>query len=403
MDALANNVWKFYFSRALLGFRLIVPIRVLFLLRFISYAEIGVMEVAASSVILLLELPSGVFADLVGRKRAMVIGSLLSTLAFLCVGLGSELWHFVLGWALSGASDAFHSGADEAMLYDSLKKLGRESDYLKVAGRLNLIGALTGVCGSIVGAYLFRVNVRLPWLLFALLIALAGLVVASMVEPHTSEKRYDVQNQIEHLKGAFAFAFTHPTASWLIFFFLLLAFPMVAFGTLMSQPYLVSRGYAVTSLGFVFALLGGVSGTLSALSHRVERRLGERRSLLLVTVLYVALFILAGLVRLKSVAFVCVFLLYLVTYYKNVLFGSYLNRHVASEQRATVLSLRSFLHNVVVTLLIVLVGHLIDRYALDAVLVGLGVLLGMFAVPFLWRRYVTSPMKSPRRAETPPS
>ncbi len=93
-----------------------------------------------------------------------------------------------------------------------------------------------------------------------------------MAEPPTSEKSYSVPNQVEHLKGTFVFAFTQPTVRWLILFFLVLSIPMFAFVTLMSQPYLVSRGFEVASLGFIFALIHGVSGVLSAPSHRVESR-----------------------------------------------------------------------------------------------------------------------------------
>ncbi|MGC9356250.1 MAG: MFS transporter [Anaerolineae bacterium] len=400
-NALESNVWKFYLSRTLTGFRLIAPIRVLFLLTFISYAQIGVMELAASIVILALEIPSGVFADLVGRKTSMLIGSILSTLAFVCVGLGSGLGLFALGWAISGASDAFHSGADEAMLYDSLKKLDREEDYIKITSRLNLVRALTGVVGSVAGAYLYQMNIRLPWLIFAVFIGLSGLVTWSMVEPHTPEKGYSVSNQVEHLKGAFVFSFTHPTVRWLILFFLVLSIPMFAFVTLMSQPYLMSRGFKVTSLGFIFGLIHGVSGVLSALSHRVESRIGEKLSVLLITVLYVAVFVLAGLVEGRSVVFGLVILLYLVENYKGVVFGTYLNHHVRSENRATVLSIRSFLSNVLVTLLVVLIGYFIDLYTIDAVLVGLGAAVGLASLPFLLRRYTTR-FRRVSRAEAAP-
>lgn len=63
----------------------------------------------------------------------------------------------------------------------------------------------------------------------------------------------------------------------------------------------------------------------------------------LVTVLYVAVFVPAGVVRKQGVALALVILLYLVSNYKGVVFGTYLNHHGRSENRATVLSIRSFL------------------------------------------------------------
>jgi len=48
-------------------------------------------------------------------------------------------------------------------------------------------------------------------------------------------------------------------------------------------------------------------------------------------------------VRKQGVALALVILLYLVSNYKGVVFGTYLNHHGRSENRATVLSIRSFL------------------------------------------------------------
>ena len=384
-----GNITKYYLLRTLVGFRFIASIRVLFFLVFISYAQIGVTELVAAIVILALEIPSGVFADMIGRKMSMLIGTVLSTLAFLCVGLGSGLLVFAIGWALSGASDAFHSGANEAMLYDSLQRIGREEDYLKILSRLGAINAVTTIIGSIAGAYLFEINIRLPWLLFAVCIGLSGVVILFMKEPHISEEGYTVTNQFNHFKTAFAFCASHETVRWLIGFLLVLSVPMFAFATLMSQPYLTNRGYQVTSLGFIFALIHGTSGLVGGLSHRVEERLGEKVSFVLITILYVTVLVLAGLWRTKVAALLLVIVLYTVNNYRGVLFDTYLNAHIRSENRATVLSIRSFLNNVVVTLLAVFIGRLIDLYTMDPVLVGMGILLGLFSIPFLVKRYRT--------------
>jgi MFS family permease len=406
--AFQANIWKYYLWRTLVGFRLVAPIRVLFFLTFISYAEIGIVELVASIVILVLEVPSGIFADLVGRKVSMVIATALSAAAFLLVGLGSGLGLFALGWALSGAADAFQSGADEALLYDSLARLDREDEYLKIISRLNGVNAATVVIGSLFGAYLFEINIRLPWLIFAGLIGASAVVIATMREPQGAQATYTMTNQLDHLKEAVRFAGSHRTVRWLIGFALLLSIPGFAFGTLISQPYLVSRGYEVTTLGLIFAVIHGISGGISALSDQIERKLGERTSFLLISGLYVAIFVLAGFIRAQWPVLALVVLLYVVRNYKNVLINSYIHGHIPSARRATVISLQSFLNNSLVMLLIVLIGYLIDRFGLDAVLVGLGVTVGLGALPLLATRYLwgtpgTERVEADTSEETPVS
>jgi hypothetical protein len=172
----------------------------------------------------------------------------------------------------------------------------------------------------------------------------------------------------------------------MILFFLVLSLPMFAFSTLMDQPYLLSRGFSVTTLGFAFGLIHGLSGTLSAFSHVLERRLGERGSFVLISVLYTALFILAGLMLGKA-AIGLVVLLYIISNYHGVIVNSYINHHLESETRATVLSMQSFLNNTAVMVLSVAIGYLIDRYAMNAVLIGLGLAVGAISLPFLLGRY----------------
>ena len=61
---LKSNIWKFYVIAGL-GMHFITPIRILYLISFgLSFAQIGMMELAAAIVIVILEIPSGIFADL---------------------------------------------------------------------------------------------------------------------------------------------------------------------------------------------------------------------------------------------------------------------------------------------------------------------------------------------------
>jgi MFS family permease len=329
-----SNILKYYVRVAVAGLRFIAPIRILYFQSFgLTYAQIGTMELAAALVILVLEIPTGVFADLLGRKTSLVVAELLSFVAFLVMSLGNGFGAFVIGWSISGAADAFQSGASDALLYDSLKRLGREQDYMKVNGTLRMIYAIAIIAGSIAGAYLFQSNRRLPWLLYTGCIGIGAMLCWSLREPYAVTRTYNARSQLEHLKRSIATAYHHRTVRWMILFFLVLSLPMFAFSTLMNQPYLLSRGFSVTTLGFAFGLIHGLSGTLSAFSHVLERRLGERGSFVLISVLYTALFILAGLMLGKA-AIGLVVLLYIISNYHGVIvntLGSLIFRAVPRE------------------------------------------------------------------------
>ncbi len=162
---------------------------------------------------------------------------------------------------------------------------------------------------------------------------------------------------------------------------------MYVFATLLSQPYLVDRGYSVESLGFVFALITGISGAISSLSHIMEKNLKKRVSFYVILITFSLVLLSMGLMN-SLLVIVPVILFYIVNNHKNIIIDKYVNDAINSESRASVLSVQSFVNNVCISLLFVFIGYLVDSYGIDYVLIGMGILIGLVCAPyaFLVRR-----------------
>ena len=104
----SNNIWKFYLFSFVSALELTVSIYVLFLLaNNLSMTQVMLLETIFIGVVLILEVPSGVFADLYGRKTALAISALCSSISLIIFGFGTNFWIFLiaqiiiaLGWAL---------------------------------------------------------------------------------------------------------------------------------------------------------------------------------------------------------------------------------------------------------------------------------------------------------------
>lgn len=106
---------------------------------------------------LLLELPSGVWADTVSRRRLLVLAPLVS-------GAGFALWVaapsypvFAFGFVLWGAQGALQSGAFEALVYEELEARGEQERFAAVLGRTTACGTAAaglamGVAAPVLGA-----------------------------------------------------------------------------------------------------------------------------------------------------------------------------------------------------------------------------------------------------------
>lgn len=380
--SLKSNIWKFYLITGL-GIRFIAPIRILYFLSFgLSFTQIGFIELAAALVIIVLEIPTGVFADIVGRKISRLIAYLLSITAFSCMSLGSTLPVFILGWSLSGAADAFQSGAQDALVFDTLKGLSREKDYLKVKSHFLLINTISVVVGSLIGSALYIIDHRLPWYLITATIVISTLVFLTVREPSFSAKYQKISDQLRQFKYSFWVSLSSSAVRRLILFGLLLASPMYVFTTLLNQPYLLSRGFSVQSLGVIFAIITIISGVIASFSHRIEPKLKQSLSFLLIIMSFTVLLILMGLIR-HPVVVILVIAFYIIDNFKNVIIDNYINQSIPSASRATVISVQSFINNIFISLLFVFIGYLVDIFSINVVLVFMGLAIGLICLP-LW-------------------
>ncbi|MFJ9747831.1 MFS transporter [Streptomyces chartreusis] len=96
----------------------------------------------------LLEVPSGAWADAVSRRRLLWIGPLLTAAGFALWVAVPSYWAFAVGFVLWGAGGALGSGALEALVYDELDRLGAADRYAGVMGRsraARLLGTVSSI------------------------------------------------------------------------------------------------------------------------------------------------------------------------------------------------------------------------------------------------------------------
>ncbi|BFO19842.1 hypothetical protein SHKM778_62300 [Streptomyces sp. KM77-8] len=102
----------------------------------------------------LLEVPSGVWADTVSRRLLLCAGPLLTGAGFVLWVAVPSYGAFAAGFLLWGAGGALASGALEALVHDELSRLGAAGRYARVMGRARAAGmvavmAAMGLAGPV--------------------------------------------------------------------------------------------------------------------------------------------------------------------------------------------------------------------------------------------------------------
>lgn len=151
--------------------------------RGLTLTQIGVLEAVAWALMAAVEVPAGALADAYSRKAALATGALLYACAMWAVTTQALSPVFLAGYLLWGVAFSAISGADLALLYDSLDHDGRARQYARLAGWQSALLHLVPGLASLAGAWLFARDGALPFWVAGALAALAAAVALALREP----------------------------------------------------------------------------------------------------------------------------------------------------------------------------------------------------------------------------
>lgn len=113
-----------------------------------SLWEIGLAESVYHIVSLFCEVPSGMAADLLGRRKTLLSGGVLTVTCNLLMAFAPNLFTICLAMGLNALAMTMFSGTFTALVYDSLKTEGREDEYIQVSANSSQISMLANAVGS---------------------------------------------------------------------------------------------------------------------------------------------------------------------------------------------------------------------------------------------------------------
>ena len=129
-------------------------------LRGFSMLEIGMLESIFHIVSSSFEIPSGVVADVFGRKKTMVLASLVSLVSGLFMILSNNFWSVAFAIGFSALSYNLESGTREALAYDSLKFAGQEEKYNRFASTEMMLYRITSSTATLCAGFALWLGYR---------------------------------------------------------------------------------------------------------------------------------------------------------------------------------------------------------------------------------------------------
>jgi MFS family permease len=400
-----KNIRKFYWYR-LTKFSLFhIAILVLFYQdRGLSFSQIMILQSIYYLAKVFSEVPTGAWADRVGRKKSLVLGSFFHSLAYLLIFFSHSLIPFILGEIIAGISMSFAYGADSALAYDSLKNLGREEEYQRIEGNANSMRHLGFAIFAPVGGLLATFNIALPYLASSIGIFVSGLIALTLVEPpqeNAREEKFKIRRRSYYeIQKSLNLMLADKRILWFILFFSLI-FLATRLGFWTYQPYMKRVDLPLSLFGVAIAAFHLFSALVSKYADRLERFWGEKLTLFIMPALVVLSFVLLSrFLFLWSISFILI--QQVTTAIHEPILKSYVNLHTPSQIRATMLSVQHMAGNAAFALFAPFLGSLVDRFHLENALLIFALVIILFSV-LLWRyrmscfKRTNFHMKPPRR------
>ncbi|WP_168123686.1 MFS transporter [Paenibacillus sp. HB172176] len=363
--------------------------------RGMTVAMVVLTEIIYASTIVMLEIPTGIFADKWGRKRLLIVAAIIGVLEFLLLLFATTFWHFALVVFLTAIATSAASGADKALLYDSLKAAGRESSFERIVGRLNAIDIiavmLAAISGSLLaGQYGFAFNY---WLSCgSMLIALAlTLTLREPVRDLTPEESAAIPIR-EYVLESIAFLRSHP-GLYPIMLTGMITGASISFVDEFWQLYLDRQGIPVAAFGVCSAALFFIRLPGNMLAYKLKQRMRISTVMLLVGVVFAGGFALLALSH-GWIGLLALFAVCAAAGVVEPLTSGYLHHRIDSSKRATLDSFQSLAENAALVLTGLGFGYFASRLDLFG---GFGFLAWICAgyLPYLFitaRRTANSPI-----------
>ncbi|HEU5379184.1 MAG TPA: MFS transporter [Ktedonobacteraceae bacterium] len=320
-----------------------------------SPLALGLFEMLFHVAKFVTEVPTGIFADMLGRRKSLIIYCIMSAVETLLF-LKPTVPLIILSFVLSGTGFAFRGGASEAILWNIAGHAEPEHQaqrYSRLVSRMYLVGMIGEIIGSSAGGYLGNVLIVLPFLLSSIL-ALLG-VVPLLFLPEQKVAASERTSALRHLGKGLQAVWHSPALVGLL---LISGLTESCWQTIyfFYQLYLHGLGYSLSAIGLIVALSTVSNFLFTAAAPYLMRRLKESW---LVPV-FVGVEIL-GLALMSLPQAWLGLLGYLVFFQASVAvlmpaISTYINQRSPEAQRATVLSLQTGLFSAAMIVLFPLFG-----------------------------------------------
>ena len=152
--------------------------------RGLSLTQVAYIDIAFFGAIFLFEIPTGIIADKFGRKVSVFLAGITKFVGVMLFAFATTFTGFVISYIIWAIGVTLSSGAQEAWLYDEIKRIQLDQKneeyeiyYQKIMGYLMTGASLSAAFAVAIGGIIAKIDLTIPVILTAVVFLFSGIWV----------------------------------------------------------------------------------------------------------------------------------------------------------------------------------------------------------------------------------
>ena len=331
-----------------------------FYLRYFSFAQIATLWAIQMAAGIIFEVPTGAIADTIGRRKSIVISYIIGAVSLFVFPFTTAFPVFAALEVLKGLSNAFYSGSLEALIYDDLKEQQKEDEYTQVSANIESINWTAWAISSVGGGYLYYWRFQSPWLIQAVMFVVGVVVAWNLVEPKIDSIKINWKAAIKQNTQGFHELFANNRTARITMQLAVIGAGYIIASNILGASQAREYGMDARGTGWIFAIGCLLSVVAARYYPKLRAKLGEKRLVVVSSLMMLASFLLARWVGLGMGIGLILLRIASSSTFRNTR-SIIVNKWITSRNRATALSSLSLLTQAPYVLAAPLLGLVIDK------------------------------------------
>lgn len=356
------------------------PILIIFLQsKGLSILQIMIINSIESLIAIILQIPTGIYADKISKKNSIIIGLNLKIISFILYIFSNSFSLIIFASIFYCISDSFISGADSALYFESIKLSNNISKYDKNISNLYSLNFYASAIISIFSSILYIQNKDLPLIISILFLFIA--LIISLFFKDTKNINIKKDNKFFKIKDDLIKPTKYIIKNLNIFYVIILYIVFTFFISNMnyiSQLYLENIKIPILYFGFIYFILNIISAISSKFSHNFNNKFNNQSINIILIYISICLFCMGSIQEYYGI---------LILFLSRISAGliwpileTKINKNINIQERTTILSIKTFMLNIITVILDPVIGIIIDKTNIYNIYFILGVSLTIISI-----------------------